>query len=249
MKRIFEKKNILAILGAILCMISAHATLPSFDAGDENENQDSISRFGKKPNFESRAPLAKVVAPIEMSSFEATSASRAPASEGSRAPAADSVVAKEVATGATEKTVVNHLKKMKATQEVALIANDLGFFPSTLFVTQGIPVRLFITGASKTSQCFIFETKEVRRQIQNQKIEEVNFTLDEPGTYTFNCPINGAQGTVVVRELDFVARMPASEPSEKSRMAKRNDDLEETVSSQAELLDDEKEGTFFKNEH
>ncbi len=89
----------------------------------------------------------------------------------------------------------------KGVQEVALIAGDLGFFPKTVFVSKDTPVRLFVTGASKSSLCMMMDTFNVRKQIRSQRIEEINFTPTIPGTFRFYCPINGSEGTLVVREI------------------------------------------------
>lgn len=87
-------------------------------------------------------------------------------------------------------------------QEVAVIAGDLGFFPRTVFVTRDVPVRMFVTGASKNSLCMLMDSFSVRKQIKSQKIEEVSFTPNQPGRFRFYCPINGAEGFVVVREFE-----------------------------------------------
>ena len=87
-------------------------------------------------------------------------------------------------------------------QEVAVIAGDLGFFPRTVFVTRDVPVRMFVTGASKNSLCMLMDSFQVRKQIKSQKIEEVSFTPNQPGRFRFYCPINGAEGFVVVREFE-----------------------------------------------
>jgi plastocyanin domain-containing protein len=102
----------------------------------------------------------------------------------------------------------------KAVQEASLIANDTGFYPSTLFLTRGIGARIFLTGASKKSQCFILDSFGIRRQVRSQKVEEVSFTPDQAGTFSFHCPMNGAKGTLVVKELELSSRAPASMVSE-----------------------------------
>lgn len=91
--------------------------------------------------------------------------------------------------------------RRKGVQEISLIAGDLGFFPKTIFVTPDIPVRLFITGASKNSLCLMMDSFQVRKQVRSQKIEEVMFTPTTAGRYRFYCPVNGTEGTLVVREL------------------------------------------------
>ena len=89
----------------------------------------------------------------------------------------------------------------KGVQEVALIAGDLGFFPKTVFLTRDVPVRVFVTGASKNTLCFMMDSFAVRRQVHTQKIEEINFTPHTAGKFRFYCPVNGMEGSMVVREL------------------------------------------------
>jgi plastocyanin domain-containing protein len=89
----------------------------------------------------------------------------------------------------------------RGVQEIALIAGDLGFFPKAFFVTRDIPVRLFVTGASKNTLCVMMDSFHVRKQIRSQKIEEITFTPSMPGKFRFYCPVNGMEGTMVVKEL------------------------------------------------
>ncbi len=188
---------------------SAHDMLRG-NTDDENENADTASKWGTSSNKMHAAahPVAKPLAAIDDSSFAAES-NRAPASM--RGPATVQPAATKKPLPAA-KTMVRTLRQKKAYQEAAVIVNDLGFFPSTLFVTQGIPVRLFVTGASQRSQCMIIDAFGVRRQIRNQKVEEVTFTPDQSGKFSFTCPMNGAKGTIVVKELELSERLPASEP-------------------------------------
>lgn len=89
----------------------------------------------------------------------------------------------------------------RGVQEVSVIASDQGYFPRTVFVTQDIPVRMFVTGASNKALCIMMDTFNVRRQLKAQQIQEITFTPNAPGRYRFYCPVNGMEGTVVVREL------------------------------------------------
>ena len=181
---------------------------------EENENSDAASRWGQSVRSRNQVEFKRVtrVTPILESSF-AHESNRAPASQSTRGPAAlpeqqPRVQAADQALPAA--AMIREAKKNKAYQETAVIANDQGFFPSTVFVTQGIPVRMFVTGASAKSGCFIMDSFGVRRQIRSQRIEEISFTPETPGTYSFTCPMNGARGSVVVKEIDVGARMPAS---------------------------------------
>lgn len=182
---------------------------------DENENADAVSKWGKTAN-RARAEAegeARPLAAIDESSFSYEK-NRAPASM--REPAAAKPAAEKPLP--TANTMKRTLREKKAYQEAALIVNDLGFFPSTLFVTQGIPVRLFVTGASKNSQCIIMDSFGVRRQVRSNKVEEVTFTPDQIGKFSFSCPMSGAKGTMVVKELEVFDRFPASESMDTSMM-------------------------------
>jgi plastocyanin len=91
--------------------------------------------------------------------------------------------------------------RRKGVQEVALIAGDLGFFPRTVFVARDVPVRLFVTGASRNTLCIMMDSFQIRKQVRSQKIEEIMFTPSLPGKYRFYCPVNGMEGTLIVKEL------------------------------------------------
>ena len=91
--------------------------------------------------------------------------------------------------------------RRKGVQEIALIAGDLGFFPKTIFVVRDIPVRMFVTGASKNTLCIMMDSFQVRKQVRSRRIEEINFTPSTPGKFRFYCPVNGMEGTLIVKEL------------------------------------------------
>jgi hypothetical protein len=243
-KKILRSLMIALVANTFLIAGVAHATsdqdasdmLTAGHFSDEDENGDAVSRFGASAAVKrSQQSQAKIMNPISENSFQ-HSASRGPASVSSENISRDPAGTPTAASGApnaTDMTIAPNPKaftrainKQKAYQEVAIIANDQGFFPSTLFVTQGIPVHLYITGASKRSQCFMMDSFGVRRQIRSEKIEEVSFTPDQGGSYTFNCPMNGAKGRVVVKDLD-VGRMPASVSVSKSTPAPASADENE----------------------
>jgi hypothetical protein len=97
--------------------------------------------------------------------------------------------------------VADPIARRKGIQEVSIIAGDLGFFPKTIFVSRDVPVRLFVTGASKGSLCIMMDSFNVRKQVRSNKIEEITFVPNQPGTFRFYCPVNGSEGTMVVKEL------------------------------------------------
>lgn len=92
----------------------------------------------------------------------------------------------------------------KGVQEVSLIAGDLGYFPKAIFVTKDVPVRMYVTGASKNSLCIMMDSFQVRKQVRSQRIEEITFMPQTAGTYRFYCPVNGMEGKLVVREVASV---------------------------------------------
>jgi plastocyanin len=106
-------------------------------------------------------------------------------------------------------------------QEVSVIASDLGYFPKTIFVSRDVPVRMYVTGASKNTLCIMMDSFQVRKQVKSQKIEEITFVPKVPGKYRFYCPVNGMEGNLVVRELSssFAQQMPEQSPSQQSMQA------------------------------
>jgi plastocyanin len=129
-----------------------------------------------------------------------------------------------VLTQSSERTASEMSRR--GVQEVAIIASDLGYFPKTVFVTRDVPVRMFVTGSSKNTLCIMMDSFQIRKQIRSQKIEEITFTPNSPGKYRFYCPVNGMEGSLVVKELTSTykdaesemgstpvkARMPSSAP-------------------------------------
>lgn len=100
-------------------------------------------------------------------------------------------------------------------QEIALIAGDQGYFPKMIFVTRDIPVKMFITGASKRTLCIVIDAFQVRRQIRSQRIEEISFIPNSTGRFRFNCPVNGMEGEILVKDVNLgtsSARSFSAEP-------------------------------------
>jgi hypothetical protein len=208
---------------------------------DENQNEDAASRWGKSGSKmrAQQVKVAKPVAAISESSFQ-NSGNRAPASVRSPAGVATEAPKKKLPPA---KTMVRVMREKKAHQEAAVIVNDLGFYPSTLFFTQGIPVRLFVTGASQRSQCMIMDAFGVRRQIRSNKVEEIIFTPDQTGKFAFSCPMNGARGTVIVKALEIAERLPASE-----QPVVESASHEESVENESEISESDF-GVEFRQKH
>jgi plastocyanin len=150
--------------------------------------------FGIRPGYASRAVTA----------LEQDEESLTPTQGPSRAPA--SIVAKNAAPATSNPVSANEADFASATsrkgvQEVALIAGDLGFFPRVFFVSRDVPVRLYVTGASKNTLCLMMDSFQVKKQVKASKVEEITFTPSSPGNYRFYCPVNGMEGTLIVKDL------------------------------------------------
>ena len=190
---------------------------PTTYSNSDDENQDAVSRFGSDATHVKAKKTFQALDPISEASFDhpVGSSSRSPASVVEEEPSTKShVKIKASDKSRPKKVIISEAKRAKSYQEIAVIANDNGFFPSNIFLTQGVPVRMYVTGASAKSQCFMLDQFGVRRQIRNQHIEEVTFVPDQVGTFTFNCPMNGAKGNLIVKELDLGVvkeREPASQ--------------------------------------
>jgi plastocyanin len=100
----------------------------------------------------------------------------------------------------------------KGVQEVAIIASDLGYFPKTVFVSRDVPVRMFVTGSSKNTLCIMMDSFQVRKQVRARKIEEITFTPNQPGKYRFYCPVNGMEGSLIVKEFSSTAEAVEGAP-------------------------------------
>jgi plastocyanin domain-containing protein len=81
-------------------------------------------------------------------------------------------------------------------------------------VSRDVPVRLFVTGASKNTLCIMMDSFQVRKQIRSQKIEEITFTPATPGKFRFYCPVNGMEGTLIVKE--FTTELPGGSSAQRS---------------------------------
>ncbi len=254
MKKRFEKMMMVMVLvflnSAVISAVHAAPMVSAMDesrdmlrgesdAEEENENSDAASRWGKTGNQSRTAMLrvAQPIAPIGDSSF-GKSSNRGPASV--RGPASGKpFVSKKPLPPA--KTIVRTMRDKKAHQEAAVIVNDMGFYPSTIFVTRGVPVRLFVTGASQKSQCMIIDAFNVRRQIRSHKVEEVVFTPDQPGKFAYTCPMNGARGMIIVKNLEIAERFPASIAAEETAV--------ESAAVQPSEIDDSDFDSEFRMKH
>jgi plastocyanin len=157
------------------------------------------SRFGFAPAPSDDSALRGDRRPAGLVFDSATAAETPPAASVASAPSAAS--ANDASSGQRSSDLDSIVANRKGVQEIALIASDLGYFPKTVFLTRDIPVRMFVTGASKNTLCIMMDSFQVRKQIRSQKIEEITFTPNMPGKYRFYCPVNGMEGTLIVKEL------------------------------------------------
>lgn len=98
--------------------------------------------------------------------------------------------------------VIEEPKPVKAGmyQEVSLIVSDSGYYPSRIFVTPNIPVKMYMSTTSKSTLCFMIDNWGVKKGVTPGKVEEIMFIPERPGNYRFYCPVKGIEGTLTVRE-------------------------------------------------
>lgn len=211
--RIMKRAFLGVAVGTLLWMYPAYPGVsfvepPKEGPAEPGENYPE-SRFGSPPmrveTGVSSDYAARAVMDMEAPDEEIRTSrplgrplGRGLASAPETAPAATTATAPLVGD---EKVEPASVIARKGVQEVALIAGELGFFPKTVFVSRDVPVRMFVTGASKNPLCFMMDSFQVRRQVRSQKIEEITFTPSTPGQYRFYCPVNGMEGTLVVKEF------------------------------------------------
>lgn len=173
-----------------------------------NSQYSSESRFGAMEDDEGRevevgdsgSSYHRGRSPAGLEVGAAKPATNRPTLESSKVSRTEEQQAEAVRKKVIE-DLADPVTRRKGVQEVALIAGDLGFFPKTFFVSRDVPVRLYVTGTAKGSLCLMMDSFNVRKQVRTSKIEEITFTPTQAGTYRFYCPVNGSEGTMVVKEL------------------------------------------------
>lgn len=85
-------------------------------------------------------------------------------------------------------------------QEISLIVSDYGYFPNRVFVTQNVPVKIYMTTPSKNTLCFMLDNMGLKKGITPGKVEEITFTPGQAGNFRFYCPVKSIEGTLTVRE-------------------------------------------------
>ncbi len=101
-------------------------------------------------------------------------------------------------------SVPNSSARMPATrsrglQEVSLIATDYGYFPRRIFVTQGIPVKFYLSTPGGRASCFMVDELGVKKGINPGQLDEVTFVAEAAGDYRFHCPLGSIEGVITVR--------------------------------------------------
>lgn len=219
------KSKVLFLLGIFILALAVSAAMPNAEAGTVMAQPEPVeklnpgesypeSRFGRAPakvdTGVSRGYAVRAVEDMEThdeADSEVISArgSRSPAglefSDRPRRAALSSSTMPKALSESIETTTTSLVASRKGVQEVAIIASDLGYFPKTVFVSRDVPVRLFVTGSSKNTLCIMMDSFTIRKQVRSQKIEEITFTPNVPGKYRFYCPVNGMEGTLVVKEF------------------------------------------------
>lgn len=91
--------------------------------------------------------------------------------------------------------------RTRGVQEVSVIATEYGYFPKRVFVTEGIPVKIFLSTPGKRASCFMVNDLGVKKGINPGALDEITFVASHPGDYRFHCPIGSIEGVLTVRPV------------------------------------------------
>ncbi|MGK5083143.1 cupredoxin domain-containing protein [Bdellovibrionota bacterium FG-1] len=212
------KTKILFLIGIFITALAISAAMPGAEAGVVMAKPEKVekagpgevypeSRFGRAPSSVDMG-VSKGYAGRAVEEMESGNDDGAGPRGGGRSPAGleyDGQISGPTSTPAQapQPPAVEPSSVMtrKGVQEVAVIASDLGFFPKNIFVSRDVPVRMYVTGSSKNTLCIMMDSFQVRKQVRSQRIEEVTFTPNVPGKYRFYCPVNGMEGSLIVKEF------------------------------------------------
>ena len=85
-------------------------------------------------------------------------------------------------------------------QEATITIKE-GFHPNIIVVKRGIPLRLnFALQEEGCTATVTFKDFDVEKLLTPFEISEVEFIPDISGSFTFACPMNMIEGTIVVKE-------------------------------------------------
>ncbi|MBA4313515.1 MAG: hypothetical protein C0417_12900 [Chlorobiaceae bacterium] len=85
-------------------------------------------------------------------------------------------------------------------QEATITIKD-SYHPNTIIVKKGIPLHLnFDLQEEGCTATVSFKDFDVKKLLTPFEITEVEFTPDISGSFTFACPMNMIEGTLVVKE-------------------------------------------------
>ncbi len=139
----------------------------------------------------------------------------------------------------TAESMMGNASARNPVQEQSLIVSDDGFYPSKIFVTQNIPVKLFLTTNAKTAQCFIVDDLGVKKGVSPGKVEEIVFVPREARDYRFYCPMRAIEGKMTVRAQPIAApeRGVAAASEEKEETEKvTSEEIEAPKKKSKELM-------------
>lgn len=127
--------------------------------------------------------------------------------------------------------------RTRGMQEVSLIATEYGYFPKRIFVTEGIPVKVFLSTPGKRASCFMVNDLGVKKGINPGQLDEVTFVAAQPGDYRFHCPLGSIEGVLTVRPVaSQQAAIAVGEPiAATTRNPSRIKEVDRAVASQGNV--------------
>jgi len=114
-----------------------------------------------------------------------------------------------------ETAPVSSLTRNGSVRHVAVIAGEIAFIPSVIRLVTGIRTELSLTSTGAQPLCFISDDFNIRKQVSKGKLIQLELTPQKSGSYRFYCPINGAEGTLIVTDSitsGQAERVPGNDP-------------------------------------
>ena len=85
-------------------------------------------------------------------------------------------------------------------QEATIVIKD-GYQPGTLIVKKNIPLKLnFDVQEEGCTGTVVFKDFDIEQELEPYKLTSVEFTPATSGSFTFACPMNMIEGTLIVKE-------------------------------------------------
>ncbi len=92
------------------------------------------------------------------------------------------------------------IKSEIISREIAIVASDSGFYPSTIPIFVGEKVLIYLTSTTNNPSCLMIPEQSIFLSAEKGKISEKVTYFDKKGVVKFSCPNGNIAGEFVVLE-------------------------------------------------